>query len=123
MATLPAMRDHTVTISSASKTFSVTGWKAGYVLAAPDLTDALRRVHQFVTFCSAAPLQEAVAIAMEQAETDSYYDQLLRDYTKRLDKLMGTLERAGLKPIRPGGTFFIMSDISGLGFEDDLQFA
>jgi aspartate/methionine/tyrosine aminotransferase len=83
----------------------------------------LRRVHQFVTFCSAAPLQEAVAIGMERAETGDYYSQLLDDYTKRLDKLMATLERAGLKPIRPEGTFFIMSDISGLGFESDMQFA
>ncbi len=123
IATLPGMRDSTVTINSASKTFSVTGWKAGYVLAAPDLTDALRRVHQFVTFCSAAPLQEAVAIAIEQAETNSYYDRLRDDYALRLDKLMSTLERAGLKPMRPEGTFFIMSDISGLGFEDDVQFA
>ena len=87
------MRDRTVTISSASKTFSVTGWKAGYVLAAPDLTDALRRVHQFVTFCSAAPLQEAVAIAIEDAETNSYYAAPTDDYASRRDKLMGTLER------------------------------
>jgi len=123
IATLPGMRDRTVTISSASKTFSVTGWKAGYVLAATDLTEALRRVHQFVTFCSAAPLQEAVAIAIEEAEINDYYEQFRADYTKRLNKLMNTLERAGLNPIRPEGTFFIMSDISGLGFEDDVQFA
>jgi aspartate/methionine/tyrosine aminotransferase len=123
MATLPGMRDRTVTISSASKTFSVTGWKAGYVLAAPDLTEALRRIHQFVTFCSAAPLQEAVAIAVEQAESNGYYEQLLVDYTRRLDTLMGALDRAGLKPIRPSGTFFIMSDISGLGFANDVEFA
>jgi aspartate/methionine/tyrosine aminotransferase len=123
MAALPGMRDRTVTISSASKTFSVTGWKAGYVVAAADLTEALRRVHQFVTFCCAAPLQEAVAIAVEEAEGNSYYQDLLGDYTARLEKLMGALDRAGLKPIRPQGTFFIMSDISGLGFEDDVQFA
>ncbi|MEO8285605.1 MAG: methionine aminotransferase [Chloroflexota bacterium] len=123
MASLPGMRDRTVTISSASKTFSVTGWKAGYVLAAPDLTEALRRVHQFVTFCSAAPLQEAVAIAIENAETNSYYADLQRDYAARLEKLSGALERAGLRPIRPQGTFFIMSDIRGLGFADDVAFA
>ena len=123
MASLPGMRDRTVTMSSASKTFSVTGWKAGWVVAAPDLTDALRRVHQFVTYCSAAPLQEAVAIALEEAETNGYYDTLLAEYTPRLDLLQAYLERAGLHPIRPQGTFFIMSDISGLGFEDDVQFA
>jgi aspartate/methionine/tyrosine aminotransferase len=123
IATLPGMHDRTVTISSASKTFSVTGWKAGYALAAPDLTDALRRIHQFVTFCSAAPLQEAVAIAIEEAESSDYYVQLQHDYTRRRDMLMGTLERAGLKPIRPQGTFFIVSDISGLGFANDVEFA
>lgn len=123
MAALPGMRDRTVTMSSASKTFSVTGWKAGWVLAAPDLTDALRRIHQFVTFCSAAPLQEAVAIGLESAETSGFYDTLAREYTARLDLLYGYLEQANLKPIRPQGTFFVMSDISGLGFEDDVEFA
>lgn len=123
MASLPGMRDRTVTMSSASKTFSVTGWKAGWVVAAPDLTDALRRVHQFVTYCSAAPLQEAIAIALEEAESNGYYDKFVKEYTPRLDLLHGYLEKAGLKPIRPQGTFFIMSDISGLGFEDDVQFA
>jgi aspartate/methionine/tyrosine aminotransferase len=123
MAALPGMRDRTITLSSASKTFSVTGWKAGWALAAPDLTDALRRVHQFVTFCSAAPLQEAVATGLEQAETKGYYDTLAVEYTARLDLLFGYLEQAGLKPIRPQGTFFIMSDISGLGFKDDIAFA
>ena len=123
MASLPGMRDRTVTMSSASKTFSVTGWKAGWVVAAPDLTDALRRVHQFVTYCSAAPLQEAVAIALEEAETNGYYDRFIEEYTPRLDLLQAYLERAGLHPIRPQGTFFIMSDISDLGFEDDVQFA
>lgn len=123
MAALPGMRDRTITLSSASKTFSVTGWKAGWALAAPDLTDALRRVHQFVTFCSAAPLQEAVAIGLEQAETNGYYDTLAVEYKARLDLLFRYLAQASLKPIRPQGTFFIMSDISGLGFEDDIAFA
>lgn len=123
MASLPDMRDRTVTMSSASKTFSVTGWKAGWVVAAADLTDALRRIHQFVTYCSAAPLQEAVAIALEEAETNGYYTQFRDEYTPRLDQLQGYLERAGLSPIRPQGTFFIMSDISGLGFQNDVEFA
>lgn len=123
MASLPGMRDRTVTISSASKTFSVTGWKVGYVFAPPDLTEALRRIHQFVTFCSSAPMQEAVALGIETATQRGYYEKLQRDYTHRLDKLFGYLEQAGLKPIRPQGTFFIMSDISGLGFENDVKFA
>ncbi len=123
LATLLEMRERTVTISSAAKTFSVTGWKVGYVLAPPDLSDALRRIHQFVTFCSVAPMQEAVAYAIETANDRGYYDQLLTKYTARLDKMTGYLERAGLRPIRPQGTFFIMSDLSGLGFESDVQFA
>lgn len=123
MAALPGMRDRTVTISSASKTFSVTGWKIGYLLAAPDLTEALRRIHQFVTFCSSAPMQEAVALAIETADERGYYNKLLNDYTARLDKLYVYLQQAGLNPIRPQGTFFIMSDISGLDFENDVEFA
>lgn len=123
MTTLPGMRERTITINSAAKTFSVTGWKIGYVLAPPDLSEALRRVHQFVTFCSAAPMQEAIAYAIETAPERGYYEQLQQAYTSRLDKLSGYLQRAGLKPIRPQGTFFIMSDIAGLGFEDDVQFA
>lgn len=123
IATLPGMRERTVTISSAAKTFSITGWKVGYVLAPPDLSEALRRIHQFVTFCSVAPTQEAVAYALETAGASGYYDLLLTEYTARLDKLTSFLERAGLRPIRPQGTFFIMSDVSGLGFETDVEFA
>lgn len=123
IASLPGMRDRTVTLSSASKSFSVTGWKIGWVVASADLIDALRRIHQLVVFCSAAPLQEAIAIALEEAETNGYYDTFVEEYTPRLDLLHSYLERAGLNPIRPQGTFFIMSDISQLGFKDDLEFA
>ena len=123
MASLEGMKDRTVTINSAAKTFSITGWKVGYVLAPPDLTEALRRVHQFVTFCAVAPVQEAIALAVETAESRGYYTELQEAYTARMDKLLGFLERAGLRPIRPQGTFFIMSDISGLGFRDDIEFA
>ncbi len=123
IATLPGMRERTVTISSASKTFCVTGWKVGYVLAPPDISDALRRIHQYITFCSASPLQDAVAMAFETADERSYYDELLTSYTGRLEKLSTTLEKAGLKPIPTQGTFFIMSDISSLGFASDVDFA
>ncbi|HEX9990457.1 MAG TPA: methionine aminotransferase [Chloroflexia bacterium] len=123
LATLPGMRERTVTINSVAKTFSVTGWKVGYILAPPDLSEAIRRIHQFVTFASASPLQEAVGMAIESAEERGYYHTLLTEYTARLDKLASYLEAAGLKPIRPQGTFFIMSDISHLSFEDDVHFA
>ena len=123
LATLPDMRDRTVTINSASKTFSVTGWKIGYFMAPPDLTEAVRRVHQFVTFCCAAPFQDAVAFALETAPERGYYATLREVYTHRLNKLLRSLDEAGLHPIRPQGTFFIMSDISGLGFDNDVEFA
>jgi aspartate/methionine/tyrosine aminotransferase len=123
LATLPDMYDRTVTINSTAKTFSATGWKIGYALAPPDLSDAIRRIHQWVTFSSVAPMQDAMAHALESAESRGYYDQLLADYTARLEKLYGYLEEAGLNPIRPQGTYFIMSDISGLGFKDDVEFA
>ena len=112
-----------MTISSASKTFCVTGWKVGYVLAPPDLSEALRRVHQFVTFCSASPLQDAVALAFETADERGYYDEIQAGYTGRLEMLATALDEAGLQPIPTQGTFFVMSDISSLGFENDVQFA
>ena len=123
LATMPGMRDRTVTLNSAAKTFSVTGWKIGYICAPPDLTEAIRRIHQFVNFCSPAPFQEAIAHALDTAEQRGYYEQLRREYTSRLDKLQAALQSAGLKPIRPQGTFFVMSDISGLGFDTDVEFA
>jgi N-succinyldiaminopimelate aminotransferase len=123
LATLPGMRERTVMISSAGKTFSVTGWKVGYALAPPDLSEAIRRIHQFVTFCNAAPLQEAIALALETADERGYYDTLRAEYMGRLEKLMAALAKAGLQPIRPQGTFFIMSLIEGLGFSDDVEFA
>jgi aspartate/methionine/tyrosine aminotransferase len=123
IATLPGMRERTVTINSNAKTFSITGWKVGYVLAPPDLTEALRRIHQFVTFCSVAPFQEAVALALETADERGYYAELRSAYTARMEKLFAYLEQANLRPIRPEGTYFIMSDISGLGFPNDVEFA
>lgn len=123
IASLPGMRERTVTINSAAKTFSITGWKVGYVLAPPDLSEALRRIHQFVTFCTVSPMQEAIAVALESAESRGYYKDLQAAYVARMEKLYASLERARLNPIRPQGTFFIMSDISGLDFKDDVEFA
>src|SRR5205085_7572405 len=113
IAALPGMRERTVTINSAAKTFSITGWKVGYVLAPPDLTEALRRIHQFVTFCTVAPAQEAVTVALETAESRGYYTDLQAAYAARMEKLMAYLEQAKLNPIRPQGTYFIMFAISG----------
>ena len=122
MATLPGMYDRTITISGLSKTFSVTGWRLGYVLARPDLSNAIRKVHDFLTVGAPAPLQEAAAIAMEQA--DDYYPELRTLYTEKRDQLLIPLREAGFKAHRPQGAYYIMADFSDLGFEgNDTAFA
>ena len=120
LATQPGMRDRTVTISSTGKTFSMTGWKVGWALAAPALTRAVRASHQFVTFCSATPFQHAVAVALEQG--DDYYPGLRADYQKRRDLLVRVLERAGFSVRVPDGTYFALADTSRFGFDDDRAF-
>ena len=122
MATLPGMYDRTITISGLSKTFSVTGWRLGYVLARPDLSNAIRKVHDFLTVGAPAPLQEAAAIAMEQA--DDYYPELRTLYTEKRDQLLIPLREAGFKAHRPQGAYYIMADFSDLGFVgNDTAFA
>lgn len=120
LATFPGMADRTVTVSSLAKTFSVTGWKVGWVAASPELAEAVMRAHQFITFSGAAPLQEAAATAL--AAPAAYYDELAAMYLSRRDFLVSALRRAGLKPIVPQGTYFVMVDIDGLGFADDVAF-
>jgi N-succinyldiaminopimelate aminotransferase len=119
-ASRPELLQRTVTISSTAKTFSVTGWKIGYALAPAPLTQALRMEHQFVTFCSATPLQHAMAVALEQA--DDYYAALRQDYAARRELLVGTLAELGFEVLRPAGTYFALADIRGLGLGDDLAF-
>jgi N-succinyldiaminopimelate aminotransferase len=120
LVVLPGMKERTITISSLSKTFSVTGWKVGWAIAVPGLTQAVFRTHQYMTFCGAAPLQEAAATALEIG--DDYYSQLAADYREKRDFLVNALAAAGLKPIEPQGTYFIMVDISGRGYVDDVDF-
>lgn len=121
MMTIPGMRNRTIMVNSMSKTYAVTGWRVGWVAAAPDLAESIRKVHDFLTVGAAAPLQAAGAIAL--ALPDSYYLELSRDYQSRRDKMLGALERAGFRCYRPLGAYYIMSDISAFGFEDDIQFA
>ena len=112
IASLPGMIDKTVTISSAGKTFSVTGWKIGWALASQQLSQALRTSHQFVTFCSATPFQYAVAEALQ---TDAaFYEDLIDDYQKKRDKLFVGLKQAGFHVMKPEGTYFIQADVSNM---------
>jgi aspartate/methionine/tyrosine aminotransferase len=120
LALFPGMRDRTVTISGLSKTFSVTGWRLGYVIAPPDLTGAIRKVHDFLTVGAPAPLQEAAATALRIGA--GYYEELAEGYRRRRDLLLGILTDAGLKTWTPSGAYYIMADISDLTDETDVQF-
>lgn len=119
-AALPNMAERTITLSSVGKTFSVTGWKVGWAVAPAPLIQAIFRVHQFLTFCGAAPLQEATAVALEAS--DDYYHIFLHDYTIRRTFLLNALENAGLQPLPPDGTYFVMVDIRNQGFANDVAF-
>ena len=121
MATLDGMRDRTVTINGLSKTYSVTGWRVGYAVAPPEITNAIRKVHDFLTVGAAAPLQEAGAAAL--GFPASYYEQLQSDYQWRRDYLLGALEEAGFRCFKPDGAYYIMTDIADFGHSNDLDFA
>jgi aminotransferase len=120
MAQIEGMRDRTVIVNSMSKTYSVTGWRVGYCIAAPEITAAIRKVHDFLTVGAAAPLQAAGAYALSLPP--SYYDQLQIDYQKRRDLILPELERAGFKTFRPDGAYYVMTDIGAFGFKDDVEF-
>jgi aspartate/methionine/tyrosine aminotransferase len=122
LATLPGMWERTLTVNSTGKTFSMTGWKIGYAVGPAELNAPLRAVHQFVTFASATPFQEAMAGALEEAGRIGYYDQLKDDYERRRDSLTRALEAAGLETLPVQGAYFLMAEIEGLGFADDVAF-
>ena len=114
IATLPGMWDRTITLGSAGKTFSVTGWKVGWAIAPEHLAQALFMVHQWIAFAVSTPLQEAVAAATEQAEARGYFNWLSGMYREKRDKLLDVLDNVGLTPVRPDGSYFIIFDTSGL---------
>lgn len=120
LATLPGMRDRTVTISSAGKTFSFTGWKIGWVCAAPELLDAVRTAKQFLTYVNGAPFQPAIVTALELP--DDYYRDFAADLAQRRDLLMAGLTEAGFEVFAPRGTYFVTADIRPLGVDDGLAF-
>ena len=121
IAALDGMRERTITINSLSKTYSVTGWRVGWAVASPELTSAIRKVHDFLTVGAPAPLQEAGATALGLPE--SYYEALAAAYRARRDRLLPALRQAGFKTFVPRGAYYIMTDISGFAFSDDLSFA
>jgi aspartate/methionine/tyrosine aminotransferase len=121
IATLPGMRDRTITISSLSKTFSITGWRLGYAIANAERTSAIRKVHDFLTVGAPAPLQDAAAIGY--GFDDSYYEKLAADYKAKREFLSGPLRDAGFKFAVPDGAYFIMADFSDLDDRDDVTFA
>ena len=122
LATLPGMAERVVAVNSMSKTYSVTGWRVGWVIASPELTGGIRKVHDFVTVGAAAPLQEAGVVALSLPV--SYYDHLATDYQTRRDALLPSLEAAGFRVFVPDGAYYVMTDISGIaGGQDDVTFA
>jgi aminotransferase len=129
IATLPGMRGRTVTISGASKTFSVTGWRIGWIVAPADLTDAIRKVHDFLTVGAPAPLQEGVAAALDGLPP-AFYDQLSQTYLHKRDALHGALAAAGFQSLRPEGAYYILADFTAVraaagldDLTDDTAFA
>jgi len=116
-ATLPGAWERTLTCGSLSKTYSITGWRLGYVLAAPEIIAQARKVHDFLTVGAAAPLQEAAVTALEFPP--DYYDELLADYTRKRDLFLGYLAQTGLPYTTPQGAYYTLVDISSLGFAND----
>ncbi|MDT4965514.1 MAG: L-glutamine---4-(methylsulfanyl)-2-oxobutanoate aminotransferase [Acidobacteriota bacterium] len=120
MAQLEGMRERTVIVNSMSKTYSVTGWRVGYCIAPAEITNAVRKVHDFLTVGAAAPLQAAGAYALSLPV--EYYDRLQADYVARRDLLLPVLQNAGFVTYAPNGAYYIMTDISGFGFKSDIDF-
>jgi aminotransferase len=120
MAALEGMRERTVTINGMSKTYSVTGWRVGWAVAPEKITDAIRKVHDFLTVGAPAPLQEAGAAALSLPP--EYYAKLAEGYRARRDRLIPVLESAGFKCFLPRGAYYVMTDISAFGFENDVAF-
>ncbi|MEZ4527852.1 MAG: aminotransferase class I/II-fold pyridoxal phosphate-dependent enzyme [Desulfobacterales bacterium] len=120
MASLPGMFSRTISTSSLSKTYSITGWRLGYVIASEEVIRGAKKVHDFLTVGAAAPLQEAAVTAL--GFPPSYYKELLDGYTRRRDCFLACLNQAGLRCTKPGGAYYVLADISDFGFDSDDTF-
>lgn len=121
MASLPGMKERTITCNSLSKTYSITGWRLGYTQANPEITDRIKKVHDFLTVGAAAPLQEAAVTGLKFG--DEYYKDLQEKYTHKRDLFLRGLDTIGLSHTVPEGAYYILIDISEFGYESDLEFA
>ena len=119
-AALPGMRKRTLTCGSLSKTYSITGWRLGYVIAPAEIVETVRKVHDFLTVGAAAPLQEAAVTALEF--DDSYYIDLQKKYTGLRDYFLAGLDKAGIPHTIPQGAYYVLADISEFGYASDLEF-
>ncbi|HEY9687516.1 MAG TPA: aminotransferase class I/II-fold pyridoxal phosphate-dependent enzyme [Coleofasciculaceae cyanobacterium] len=120
MASLPGMKDLTVTINGLSKTYSVTGWRIGTIIAPEDITNAIRKMHDFLTVGAPAPLQRAGVTAMRLPS--SYYRDLARSYGEKRETMLSILDEAGIKYFRPQGAYYVFTDIGNFGYKTDVEF-
>ena len=121
MASLPGMADRTITCNSLSKTYSITGWRLGYTQANPEITERIKKVHDFLTVGAAAPLQEAAVTGLKFG--DEYYRDLQQKYTEKRNLFLSGLDSLGIRHTVPQGAYYILIDISEFGYESDLEFA
>lgn len=120
MATLPGMRERTIICNSLSKTYSITGWRLGYVMASPEIIDRVKKVHDFLTVGAAAPLMEAAVTGLQFA--DAYYEELREHYTHMKDLFVGGLKDLGFTFTEPQGAYYVLMDVSEYGVKDDVAF-
>ena len=120
MMTLPGMRERTIMCNSLSKTYSITGWRLGYVIAPPEITERVKKVHDFLTVGAAAPLMEAATVGLKFG--DEYYQNLQAHYTHMKELFVGGLKEIGLNFTEPQGAYYVLVDISEFGYESDLTF-
>lgn len=119
-ASLPGMRERTVSCSSLSKTYSVTGWRLGYIIAPPEIIDRAKKVHDFLTVGAAAPLQEAIIPGLRFGQ--DYYDALLEKYTRKRELFLRGLDDLHIAHNKPEGAYYVLVDISEFGYDSDLEF-